>query len=293
MVTSFWSAKPVKHFYHCTSFLTRILLIGRILGCPAHLLSLQKCQISKCTYIPRILYCILFCVPVVDIISALFEQLVFAQLQEFRGTIKAKTSLFIKKKYRAQGNRMYRQTSTSLPSRDKLVKLKVPYCFVNADFIKYLRTPVCCHRVMIFNDSMIYVFFVFYTAILTDSIANYRCPSYPLSRPYLTIQVSVSQWRTQGRFRRCFSRRWRGWKWILAQSAAREQWKQGSTKRSSQEGPHTGPWGGGSRQFHKSRQSKTMAGYSSGHRTGGNIGAKATQEPEPADQLPTVQPRQD
>jgi len=36
-----------------------------------------------------------------------------------------------------------------------------------------------------------------------------------------------------------------------------------------------------------------MAGYSSGQRTGGNTGAKATQESEPADQLPTVEPRQD
>lgn len=124
--------------------------------------------------------------PVVDIISVLFEQLVFTQLQEFRGTIKAKTSVVIKKEYRAHRNRMYRQTSTSLPSREKLVKLKVPYCFVNADFIIYLRTLVCYHSVMIFNDSRMYVFFIFYTAILTDSIANYRCPSYPLSRPYLT-----------------------------------------------------------------------------------------------------------
>lgn len=77
---------------------------------------------------------------------------------------------------------MYCQTSMSLPSRDKLVKLKVPYCFVNADFIIYLRTPVCYHRVMIFNDSRTYVFFIFYTTVLTDCIANPIIYSiYPLS----------------------------------------------------------------------------------------------------------------
>lgn len=157
----------------------------------------------------------------------------------------------------------------------------------------YTSEPHCVIRVIIFNDSRIHVSLIFYTAILTDSVANYRCTLCPLSRRYLTIHISVWQWRTQERFGRCFSSRGIGWKWILALSAARERWEQDSTKRPSQEAPHTVPWGDGSRQFHQSRHSKAMAGYSSGHRTGGNIGAKATQESEPADQIPTVQPRQD
>lgn len=128
--------------------------------------------------------------PVVDFISALFEQLVFTQPREFRGTIKAKTSLFIKKKYRAQGNRMYHQPSTSLPSRDKLVMIKVILCFGNAGFILYLQIPVYYHEVRIFNDSSIHIFFDFLHHN-PDSITNYRWPSHPVSRPYLTFQLAL------------------------------------------------------------------------------------------------------
>lgn len=210
--------------------------------------------------------------------------------------MKAKASLFIKKKYRAQGNRLYHQTSMSLPSGDKLVKLKVPCCFVKADFIIYLRTPVCYQRVMIFNDSGIYVLFIFYSTILTDSIENYRCPSIQIDASIQTLphnstfiltaknmgEVWEMLFKEMGRLKMDFS--------IVSCKGPVTAMLQKETKSGGT--THTGPWGGGSRQFHKSRQRTAVAEYSSGHRTGGNIGAKATQELETGDQLPTVQPRQ-